>query len=227
MRIYQSFTEALSEIKRDISEMGIDVHTSTYQNKYIGSDPEMATKEVQNYIYTVIEPEGKDLNPSQPWAEVEFAERIASSWINPGEAYKLRPEVWDEFINPPTGRFDYSYNERIGNCNQLEEIIYTLTCDPNSRQCFLSVWQPTDANKLGGFGRIPCTLGYQFQIREGKLNITYLQRSADFATHFNNDLYLAWKLQKYIAERLNVPVGVYTHWIGSLHVFKRDIKGVF
>jgi thymidylate synthase len=228
MRIYTNFREATNEIKRDLAEMGIDVKPHSYQNKNVEGNPEFYTKELQNYIYTVTQPKLNDLDATQPWAKLEFAERVSGNPVNPGEAYKSRSEVWNQFLNFD-GEFDYTYPERLtcyGGHNQVELTINVLRNDPDSRQCYISIWDK-DIIEAGGYSRIPCTLGYQFQIRNGALNITYLQRSSDFATHFQNDLYLAHKLQYHIADKLSIPVGLYTHWIGSLHIFQKDIKGVF
>ena len=226
MRIYSNFPEALNEIKRDLAEMGIRIHTRTYQDKFIGDDPDFETLEIQNYAYTVTQPKLTDLNPTQPWADAEFMERLSGKPQNPGEAWKLRREVWDDFLDQD-GQFGYTYSERLAEYGQVNRIVKALDNDPLSRQAFISVWQPSDVQYLGGISRVPCTLGYLLQIRQDQLNLTYLQRSCDFATHMQNDIYLAHKLQVTVAEMLNVPVGLYSHWFGSLHIFKKDVKGVF
>jgi len=227
MRIYQDFREVRSEVRRDLAEMGIGVHTQTYQDKYIGDDPQMATKELQNYMYCVYDTSNpSEMQPTQPWADAEFQERISGKHMNPGEAYRLRKDVWDDFLDDE-GKFGYTYPDRISDFNQIDRVVSTLENDMYSRQAYMSVWTPEDITKTGGVSRVPCTLGYQFQIRKGKLNITYLQRSSDFATHFNNDVYLAVLMQHHIAKKLGIRPGVFTHWIGSLHVFIKDIKGVF
>ena len=227
MRIYQNFKEVLSEVKRDLAEMGIGVHTQTYQDKFIGDDPTMATKELQNYMYCVINTTNpSEILPTQPWADAEFQERISGKHMNPGEAYRLRKDVWDTFLDIER-KFGYTYPDRISDFCQIDRIVSTLENDSYSRQAYMSIWTPEDLTKTGGVSRVPCTLGYQFQVRKGALNITYLQRSSDFATHFNNDVYLAVRMQHYIASRLGMATGTFTHWIGSLHVFIKDIKGVF
>lgn len=244
MRIYRNFKESASEIKRDLAEMGILIHTISYQDKDIRDNPDFESFELQNYIYTVTEPRVEDLDPSQPWADLEFIERMTPN-INPGEAWKYRPDIWEQFLRCPkdcSGHekigfcgpedcsgsiFDYTYSERIHLFNQLDQIVWVLGKDPMSRQAFLSIWSPEDCQGMGGVRRIPCSLGYQFQIRRGALNITYLQRSSDFSTHFENDVFMAHQLQVEVARRLEVPVGMYTHWIGSLHLFRKDAKGVF
>lgn len=236
MRIYSNFKDATNEIKRDLAEMGIGIHPKTYQNKDVHDDPQFDTKELQNYMYSVTQPNPEDLAlPNRLWAAEEFRERLSEEPINPGEAYKLRPEVWEQFL--VNGFFDYTYPERLtpllpigmgkSFISQIVEAIRTLKNDPDSRQCYISIWTPADILSTGGNRRIPCTLGYQFQIRNGALNITYLQRSSDFATHFQNDVWMATMLQHYMATKLSVPVGIYTHWIGSLHIFSKDVKEVF
>lgn len=224
MRIYKNFTEALGEIKRDLAEMGILVHTQTMQDKIIADSPEFATLELQNYIYTVTDIDTGHLQPTQLWADGEFKERISRISFNPGVAWMERQDVWKEFLEED-GKFSYSYPSRM--CNQLDPIIEELKIHPDSRQLFLSVWNPSiDIDRLGR-RRVPCTLGYYFQKRDGHLHITYLQRSADLITHFQNDLYLAVKLLKYIAGEAGCTAGRFTHWVGSLHMYRKDAEGVF
>jgi len=230
MRIYQNFPEALGEIKRDLAEMGIRIHPKTYQDKNVEGNPDFDAFELQNYIFTVTDPQPGQLEPSQPWADAEFLERISRAAINPGEAWKLRREIWEEFlVKSSTGedRFAYTYAERFGEFQQLDRLITQLQGDSDSRQIFLSVWNPSDVLYLGGKSRVPCSLGYYFQLRQGQLNMTYLQRSADYATHFVNDIYLATLLMRYVAQWVGAPLGHYTHWLGSLHIFAKDAQGVF
>lgn len=225
MRIYLNFTEAMGEIKRDLAEMGIRVHPQTYQDKYVGDNPDFATMELQNYIYTVINPVFTDLNPTQPWADQEFEERIKEPPVNPGEAWKFRREIWEQFLEPD-GKFAYTYSERMS--GQIMKIAKRVKEDPDSRQAYLAIWNPEkDIDKLGGISRVPCSLGYLFQVRRKRLNMTYLQRSADFVTHFVNDVYLAVRLQNHMSQLTGFPLGTFTHWVGSLHIFQKDVKGVF
>ena len=226
MRIYKDFREANNEIKRDLKEMGIRVVTQTMQDKK--SEEGFETLEIQNYIYTVLEPKLCDLDPTQPWADLEFMERVSSCPINPGTAWEHRREVWEQFLMKDIDRkpyFSYTYSERM--YFQLRRIVNELKKHPESRQLFLSIWNPhIDTGKLGE-ERVPCSLGYYFQKRNGKLNMTYLQRSADFITHWQNDQYLAVKLLLWVANKAGVPVGTFTHWLGSLHVYTKDVEGVF
>ena len=138
-------------------------------------------------------------------------------FINPGEAWKERKEIWSEYMHD--GKLAYAYNERIWNNNQLTKIIERLKEDHDSRQLWLSIWNPDiDPDYLGGVSRVPCSLGYNFQYRDGKLNIHYVMRSCDFNTHFINDVYLGIKLLEYVAKETSLPVGSFTHTMFSLHI---------
>lgn len=231
MRLYVKAEEAFEEIKRDLAEMGIWVRPKTMQDKIIEGNPDYETTELQNYSYTILNAKSSEIpNVTQPWADAEFQERITKpvdgKFINPGEAWKLRNDVWNEFLHD--GKFGYTYNELIWNNDQFTKIVNRLKEDPDSRQLWISLWDPTrDPDLLGGVSRVPCSLGYAFQVREGKLNMHYVMRSCDFSTHFANDVYLAIKLLEYVAELTGYEVGNFTHTIFSLHIYKKDLKGVF
>lgn len=229
MRIFTNYKQALNEIERDLREMGTVVHPATVQNKDVANDPNFDTYELQNYIYCVTQPRIGDLSPTQPWADAEWQERLRGIHgfpVNPGVAWNFRDDVWKEFLNAD-GEFDYVYSERLSAFDPVGRVISRLRADSDSRQLYISVWYPEDIKYIGGERRVPCTLGYLVQVRRGEVDITYIQRSADFVTHFHNDLFMCRKLQEYIAEAVGKPAGHFTHWIGSLHVFKKDVAGVF
>jgi thymidylate synthase len=224
-RIFSSFKEAVNELKRDLAELSVKLPASTWQGKDVSQDEGYAVKELQNCLYTVTDPKLEDLSPTQPWVDAEFEERIAPFYSqNPGKAYKLRPEVWDELLEA-TGRFSYTYGQRLG--NQIPYVIKAIKNNVLSRQLFISVWdRELDCGRYDT-RRVPCSLGYYYQHRSRKLNVTYLQRSCDFSTHYHNDAYLAVKMLHHIANEAGVEPGMFSHWIGSLHVFSRDVEGVF
>lgn len=223
-RIYNTWQEAYPEIKRDVSENGCKVHTKTYQNKQIEKNPLFDSRELTFYSWTLHNPKSSDITGvTQPWADLEFQERISPEDLNPGEAWKSRSEVWSEFLED--GKMSYTYNMRYHRNDQLNKLIKCLKNDINSRQAYLAMWDPNeDPDKTGGSGRCPCSLGYHFLFRDGKLFMHYMMRSCDLYTHFCNDVYLSIKLQEYVADQLGVPVGDFTHTIDSLHAFKKDIE---
>lgn len=242
MRVYCNAYELMSEMGRNLWEMGLENRPKTYQNKDISQDENFITKELVCEQYCLLELPDPDIlfihTHSKDWAEAEFKERISGKRINPGEAYKLRKEVWEEFLvdypttdDPEGVKFDYSYPERMnmvyGSVTAIDKVINLLKSDSDTRKAILPIYSPTDTEYLNGEKRIPCSMYYDFLIRpnprgEKQLNICYHQRSSDFIVHFGNDVYLAWKLMEYIANRVGVKPGYLYHTIDSLHVYKKD-----
>lgn len=228
MRLFVDWLECYEEVKRDLAEMGIEVKPKTMQDKIVEGNEDFYTMELQNYSYTLLNANSKEITGvTQPWADEEFQERVdISGRVNPGKAYRHRPDIWCEYMH--NGKFAYSYNERIMLGGQLLDIINRIKQDKDSRQLWLSIWSPEiDPKRLGGISRVPCSLGYNFQVRDGKLNIHYVMRSCDFNTHFINDIYLAIKLLEYVGEKTEIETGSFTHTVFSLHIYKKDIEGVF
>ena len=240
MRIYINAEEMIEETKRDLAEMGIVVRPATMQDKYVKGNPDYETRELQNYSYCLLDAKSQDIpGVIQPWADAEFLERVTDPFlrapdgelsephfINPGKAWELRKEVWTEYLH--NGKMAYTYNELIWNNDQVTKVINRLKEDPDSRQLWISLWSPErDPDLLGGVSRVPCSLGYCFQVRDGQLNLHYVMRSCDFATHFRNDVYLAIKFLEWVAAQTGYPVGSFTHTIFSLHVYNKDVEGVF
>lgn len=232
MRIFSNCFELMSEMGRELSAYGQIVRPNTYQNKVIKGDDQFITKEIicQNYCLTSLDQTASlfVFDPScKAWADQEFQERISPEYINPGEAYKLREYLWEQFlsINQEEVKFDYTYNERLH--PSLEGVIKLLREDPGTRKAVLPIFSIRDTKYYDGSHRIPCSMYYDFLIRwngkgEKTLNICYHQRSSDFCIHFGNDVYLAWKLMEYVAKNVEVLPGYLYHTIDSLHVYKKD-----
>ena len=229
MRIYSNPYELMSETARNIWEMGTEVKPKTYQNKVIEGKDEFITKELicEQYCLTHMD----DPSPlfvftkSKDWADAEFKERVSNEWVNPGTAWELRKDVWEQFL--VDGIFDYTYNIRM---TPLNDLIRLLKKDSDTRKAVLPIFNgvgQVDTNYYDGERRIPCSMYYDFLIRENargekQLNICYHQRSSDFVTHFGNDVYLAWRLMEYVASEVKIKPGYLYHTIDSLHSYKKD-----
>lgn len=230
MRIYKNLKEAASETKRELKEMGTEVKLETMQDKIIKDNPAYLTHELVGYSFMVLDTKDKDdilksfgKENEKEWNEAEFKERIGKEFLNPGEAYKLRP-VWEEFMHG--GQFSYTYSARIG--TQIDKVIECLKETPSCRNAIVSIWdREIDIDRIGGKQRVPCSLTYQFLVRNGKLNLIYSIRSNDLMTHWCNDIYQCVKLQEYVAEALGLPTGYLIQFIGSLHAYAKDLNGIF
>lgn len=230
MRLYSNFKQAKNEIARDLNELGVTVFAGYQGMDHAALNREaFTTKELQGYDYRVVRPRFEDLNPTQPWADAEWEERLSGirgAPVNPGEAWKLRPEVWKPLLEDGEDpQFSYTYSERLA--ESAAAAIFELYERPTSRQAYVPIWDARLDSPNVGKRRVPCSLGYHFMVRQGALHVTYTMRSSDFATHFDNDLYLALKLQRYVADRIVQPVGSFTHVVHSLHTYAKNVAGVF
>lgn len=236
MRIYNNARELMSEMGRDLWEMGLLNKPKTYQNKDISQDENMITKEeiCKQYCLTDLpDPEFLFIyTKTAKWAEAEFAERISGEQLNPGNAWELNKGMWEEFlVKTEQGmKFDYTYSERLNRKNVhgtvLDDVVELLKDDPDTRKAIIPIFTGSDTEHYCGDARIPCSMYYDLLIRDcgmGKqLNLVYHQRSSDFIGHFGDDVYLAWCMMKYIAKRVGVKPGFLFHTIDSLHCYKRD-----
>lgn len=232
MRIYSSSYELMSEMGRELNSYGQTVKPKTYQNKNIEGNEDFVTKEIicQQYCLTSLQDPTWLFfySRSREWADAEFQERIdTSDIINPGKAWELRKDLWEQFL--VHGKFDYTYNERI--IHVIKPLIRLLKDDNDTRKAVLPIFNGDmdglDTDWYDGSRRIPCSMYYDFLIRQnGKgekvLHICYHQRSSDFVTHFGNDVYLAWRLMEYVAKEVGVKPGYLYHTIDSLHTYQKD-----
>ena len=142
---------------------------------------------------------------------------------NPGKAWLIRKGYWSKFLDT-RGEFDYTYQERYS--QSLEGVIRLLQKDRYSRRAIINMWYPEEALEHL-YVRVPCSMYYHFMYRDDKLNVSYHQRSCDFSEHWANDIYLTSRLMGYIASGTGLEPGRLTHHLGSLHVYNKDIEGVF
>lgn len=168
MRIFSDCYKLVSEIYREVWEMGVEVHTASMQNKIIKDDDDYKTKEIINYSYCLTSmnrmkylflPDKRMLE----YCEVEIQDRMKEKFSNPGDSWKIREDVWKEFLDE-NGQFDYTYSERM--FFQVNKIIEELKKNPNTRQAIISIWDAdTDVDNLGGKKRVPCSIYYQLLLR--------------------------------------------------------------
>jgi thymidylate synthase len=148
--------------------------------------------------------------------------------MNPGNAWKLRQNVWDEFLHD--GKFAYTYTERFNEQTmkagaQLATAIHQLQINPGTRQAIVGIHQgPREIPHMGGAGRVPCSMYYQFLRRHDELHMIYTMRSCDLLTHFPVDIILALKMQEHVARELGCKLGTFTYFCGSLHAYRKDMK---
>lgn len=128
--------------------------------------------------------------------------------VNSNYGYKIQHALESDWDVP----FD-----QMKMCEEL------LRKDPNSRQAVIHIKGPRNVLEKPTKD-LNCTVCLQFFIREDKLYMTTYMRSNDLWMGFPNDVFQFTCMQIYLAMRLNVGLGSYTHIAGSLHMYERDYE---
>jgi hypothetical protein len=113
------------------------------------------------------------------------------------------------------------YGPRIYMDNQLENAINVFKEDGlDTRRSVISVY---DSKLDSGVSSkdIPCNNLIHFLVgSDGRLNMNVVSRSSDVIWGLFGINIPEWTfLQEYVAQRVGVPVGVYTHFTSNLHIY--------
>ena len=111
-----------------------------------------------------------------------------------------------------------AYGPRIK--KSLTKIVETLKKDPDSRRAVVPIYGKEDAGLDSN--DIPCTIGFQFLIRNNKLDMIVNMRSNDIFLGFPYDIFNFTMWQEYVSCKLNIDIGTYTHIANSLHFYEKD-----
>lgn len=175
------------------------------------------------------------LGAKQPWANVHFKERVQGFPSNPDPSHKMWARTTDNY-KMDEAKFSHTYSERLWpsklykgirfNVGDLNSIVNIFRTEPDTRQAYMPMFMHEDLNASLLGERVPCSLGWHFIIRNGKMDCMYPMRSCDAMRHLHNDLYFANKLVMWIIKKAELKdvVPGNLHFIAtSLHCFKQDI----
>lgn len=239
-RIFKDCLEMVQEMDRELKVSGITVPVKHYQNKELTGENQN-TKELLGVNFIISKPSlrKKDMlkflfkdeaDNIEKYCEQEFLDRINRDGLNPGNSYKIRLDLWQALMSKKDGeKFDYTYSERIHYHQQLDNAIAALRDDEHSRRAMIMIFKPEDTDESSGFAtRIPCSISYQFIIRNNKLIVIYYIRSNDYFKHFAIDIWLANAMQEYIVSQLkdqypSLKVGSLNYYCGSFHAYNEDL----
>lgn len=106
----------------------------------------------------------------------------------------------------------------------------TLRDDPHSRRAMVMIFEPEDTRATAGaLTRVPCSVSYQFLIRNHRLHVIYYIRSNDFFKHFAIDIWLTEAMMDYVFNILaatypSLKKGSLHYFAGSLHAYNEDLS---
>lgn len=132
---------------------------------------------------------------------------------------------YERFAEPDGTAFG-AYGNRIANCgtDQLDLAYGVLGIKPDSRQVVVSMWNVGDlCAALSGQKRdLPCTVCWQFLVRDRVLHMVAYMRSNDAWLGMPYDVYVNTVIQKLMAVSLGIETGTYTHCVGSMHLYEKN-----
>lgn len=240
-RIFKDCLEMIQEMDRELKVSGITVPVKHYQNQelkgedqntkeligvnFIISKPFLKKREMLDFIF---KDEAENI---EKYCEAELQDRLNRQGLNPGNSYKVRLDLWQALMSKSEDeKFDYTYSERINHLGQLDNAIQALKDDKHSRRSMVMIFDPVDTKDSAGFQtRIPCSISYQFLIRNNKLMVLYYIRSNDYFKHFAIDIWLTHAIQHYVLGMLygtypDLKCGSLNYYAGSFHAYNQDLS---
>lgn len=251
-----------SHVGRDLISDGhgsprVSANVNTGHWQALENVPHVESVEMRNVVITYPIPVDHDtlsiqINPNLPWADEEFQNRVEGVPHNPHPSVVNWPWYDPHWEASKDDRYSHTYAERYWpkyagdrdpehmppksgtrfKYGDLQDVVQLLAKHPGTRQAYLPVWFPEDTGAVHG-ERVPCSLGYHWLLREGRLHTNYFIRSCDFLRYLRDDIYLTARLTQWVANQLNreehdhlldaILPGELTMFIGSLHVFEGDL----
>jgi len=142
------------------------------------------------------------------------------------EPMERAAKVW-KMIKDPSGKVNSNYgakifHTKINGKSQFDRVIEHLRKFPNSRRAiFFFNLYPDDWIQMDETKDYVCTIYGHAIINQGKLDLLIYMRSNDVIWGWGNDVPFFTLLQEMMSVKLGVPMGVYRHHAGSLHIYKR------
>jgi thymidylate synthase len=180
------------------------------------------TREILNLQLVLTEPSfcivGRD-NFSEAFMREEIVQLLAGQYD--GERLgKIIPRA-AELITPAT-----AYGPRV--TDQLVFVETELKNSPSSRRAVVYVGRQDDGAATyskkaaeARAGEMPCTMTWQFHIRDEQLHMSVSMRSWDLVWGLSYDEPAFVAVQMTLARALKVGLGHYVHTAGSAHIYER------
>lgn len=122
------------------------------------------------------------------------------------------------------GAYGHRLKNNVRNFDQVVLAMRLLKQAHDTRQCVVTLWKPDDllAALDGTHKDLPCTLVWQFFVREDKLHMVVTMRSQDIWLGMPYDIFVNTCMMRLVANELRLKMGTYTHNCGSLHLYEKN-----
>lgn len=105
--------------------------------------------------------------------------------------------------------------------DQLANLLRSIQTEPHSRRLMVSAWNPAD---IPDMVLPPCHHGFQVYVNNGKLDLMFLQRSADVFLGLPYDIVMYGALLEMLAEGANLKPGRLTASLGDCHLYNNHLE---
>lgn len=183
-------------------------------------------------------------NPRDRWLSVEGRNSSAIAaigetfWVMSGRNdIRFLSRVLPRAANFSDDGFTWraGYGPRLYAFGQLDSVINRLRKNPNTRQAYLTIYDPAlDSDEgLAHYNHegeaktkdMVCNLALLFAIVNGRLNLTVINRSQDVLWGMSSINFIEFSiLQEVIANVLGVDVGVYKLFSNNLHYYNNEVS---
>lgn len=215
MEIKDSVDSAWQTIIRDLFAYGArnagDSRDGDVSHELVGYSLKIDASNQQTFLMNP----ARKLSPSYAAAETLWY-MSGTDRIDMLEAYA---PSYVKFANKDKRAYG-AYGKRV--MSYLNYAVDILLRDWRSRQAVVSIWRPDDLLMVGRTPDMPCTLTWQFLLRDNKLDMVVNMRSNDVWLGFPYDVFAFTCFQRLVANTLNTRVGIYHHNVGSMHLYARN-----
>lgn len=201
-----------------------DSYEGDYKESRVGEVKDLgpAYFEISEDNFRLIYLKNRDFNPF--FALTEFSWILkGSNQLEPLQYYIRNYNKYSDDKKTLNGAYGFRLRHYFDS-DQIEIAINQLKNKSTTRRVVLTMWSIDDLNSESN--DLPCNISLLLKIREGKLDLTVINRSNDIFLGVPYNVFVFHLLQRYLAEEIGCEIGNQRHFTDSLHLYKRDIAKV-
>jgi hypothetical protein len=218
--------EGLALTLKKVRDAGMSVPSD--ESRSVGS--KRSTRELVNFTLAIENPRDRLIrNPKYSTPIVPSIARFV--WMMAGSDrladiayYEPRVSSFsDDGLSVPGSNYGMRMLQSRPGLDQLAGVIAELSQRRSSRRALTVIYQPEDATRQHS-SDIPCVLGFDYLIRDGRLLATTIMRSNNAVTLLPFNLFEFSLLAEVIAAEVGVEVGPLSHFALSMHIYDDQLN---
>lgn len=223
VRWEQQFRQVLQDVLQSGEQVKAGASSSTGSNQQF--------IDFNNYQFTLPNPRDRIL--ANPLRNLNLYSAIARFvWMCSGsdriaDIAFYEPQVkrfTDDQISVPGSNYGTRIFQPRPGLNQILAAVERLKKDQGTRRSAVIVWQPEDAVRESN--DIPCTFGLSFYVRRGRLNVTTIMRSNAAFRLLPFNVFEFTLLGELVSVLTGIPLGEYTTFAVSMHIYESELPRV-